>query len=200
MPEQEFSPMESLQLIRNMISKTKQGMYDRSSYFLLWGWGTFIAATAQYILKVVFDYPYHYRVWWLVVLYVILSFSITRRHKRKEQSKTYIQEAVGYLWFGIGMSFFVLAFVFSKIGWQYCYPVYMMLYGLGTFVSGNLTKFKPLIIGGIISWFLAAVSVWFNYDQQILFASAALLASYIIPGHMLRAQYQRDRKNYLTTA
>lgn len=194
MSETEFTPLESLQLIRSMIEKTRQNMYDKSAYFLLWGWGTFIASLAQFILKVVFKYPYHSRVWMVVFLYIFLSFVITYRQNKKQVVETYMKEAVKFLWIGLGISFFVISIIFAKMGWQYCYPVYMLFYGLGTFVSGKLLKFQPLVIGGIISWILASVSVWFNFDYQMLFACVALLASYIIPGHILRTEYQQSQK------
>jgi hypothetical protein len=94
---------------------------------------------------------------------------------------------MGYLWTGIGVSFFILSFIVSSSaeGWNFSYPFFIMLYGLGTFVSGKIIKFKPLVIGGIINWCLACISVFFSFDYQLLFAAAALLTSYIIPGHLL---------------
>ena len=194
MPEHEFSPLESLQLIRSMIDKTKEVMYDKSAYFLLWGWGTFVASLAQFILKVVYNYPYHYRVWILVFVYYFISRIMSRRQKKTQQTETYVRESVKFLWIGISISFFVSYSIFSKIGWQYCYPIYMLLYGLGGFVTGKYLKFKPLIYGGLISSLLGGVSVWFDFDYQMLFACGALLASYIIPGHMLRSEFQKSKK------
>jgi hypothetical protein len=54
-------------------------------------------------------------------------------------------------------------------------------------------QFKPFIVGGIISWILAAVAIWFGFDQQTLFAAAAILFSYIIPGHMIRRMETNDK-------
>jgi hypothetical protein len=62
---------------------------------------------------------------------------------------------------------------------------------LGTFVSGMILKFKPLVIGGVLCWLLTIVSLFVNFDYQLLLAGAAILCSYIIPGHLLRtANYQ----------
>ena len=66
-----------------------------------------------------------------------------------------------------------------------------MLYGLGTFVSGNFLKFRPFVIGGIAAWVLAIASTFVSYDYQMLFGAAAILISYIIPAYML----QRRNKN-----
>ena len=52
-------------------------------------------------------------------------------------------------------------------------------------VSGRLLQFKPLVAGGIINWVLACVCVLVPYDYQLLIAAAAILSSYIIPGHLI---------------
>jgi hypothetical protein len=63
-----------------------------------------------------------------------------------------------------------------------------MLYGLGTFVSGSIIRFRPLVIGGIIAWALAIGCTYVSYDYQMLFGAAAILISYIIPAYMLRSR------------
>ena len=195
MSTQIFSPDESLQLIRNMINKTREGVYDSSKYFLIWGWGAFLACVSQFVLKVIYHRPDHYKVWFVSFLCAIISIIISLSDHKKEKVKTYVGESMGFLWSGLGITFFVISLVFIKIGWQYCYPFFMVLYGLGTFVSGKFLKYNPLIIRGLTSFTLAAISVWVSYDYQILFAAGALLASYIIPAHMLREKFQQAKKN-----
>lgn len=191
MMEQNFSPQDSLRIIHTMIEKTRQNISGNSHYFLLWGWAAFTACVSQYILKIYFNYPHHYLVW--LITFVCLAFTVffLRRDAKKEKVKTYAGDNMGYLWMGLGISFFVLGMIFVKFGWQYCYPFYILLYGIGTFVSGQILKFVPLTIGGITCFILAATSVWFNIDLQMLFAAAALLFSYIIPGHLLQVNYKK---------
>ena len=55
-----------------------------------------------------------------------------------------------------------------------------------SFVSGKILQFKPFMIGGIVSWCLAVTAIWFPFSYQSLFGAAALLSSYIIPGHLFR--------------
>jgi hypothetical protein len=116
------------------------------------------------------------------------------RDNKKERVKTFINAANIYLWTAIGLSFFALGFVFSKIGWQYCYPFYMLLYGVGTYVSGSLIKFKPMIVGGLFCFLLVIISVYQNDDVQMLVTAFAIVVSYIIPGYMLRTQYKKQKK------
>jgi uncharacterized membrane protein len=72
------------------------------------------------------------------------------------------------------------------------YTYYILLYAIGTLVTGNLIRFKPLIIGGLINFVLAVVSIRFGYDNQLLVGALAILISYIIPGHLLRARLQKN--------
>jgi len=190
---QPFTPDDSLQLIRNMIDKTREGVYDSSKYFLVWGWGAFLACTGQFILKVVYNRPDHYKVWFITFLCALISIVISISDNKKVRVKTYAGESMGYLWTGLGITFFVISLVFIKFGWQHCYPFFMVLYGLGTFVSGKILKYVPLVAGGLISFGLAAVSVWLPYEYQMLCAAGALLVSYIIPAHLLRKRFRKTK-------
>jgi hypothetical protein len=187
MQEEKFSPEQSLMLISSMISKTKKDMSDDSIYFLVWGWITFICCTGQFVLKHIIKYEQHYQIWWLVAVGVVFSTWYGIKEGRQKKVKTYLGESMKYLWIGMGISYFVLSMILGKIGWGTAvFPFFIMLYGLGTFVSGGFLKFRPLIIGGMIAWVLAIAAAYVEYDYQMLFGAAAILVSYIIPAYMLR--------------
>jgi hypothetical protein len=191
MTEENFSPEQSLRLIQSMISKTKQNMSDNSIYFLVWGWITFFACTAQFILKHIYQYEKHYMVWLITIIGILFSIYQGRKKNKGVKAKTYLDENMGYLWAGMAACFFVLGMILTKLGWgTSVFPFYIMLYGLGTFVSGNFLRFRPLIIGGIIAWLLAIAATFASYDYQMLFGAAAILISYIIPAYMLQ---RRDK-------
>ena len=185
--ERNFSPQESLLLIQSMIDKTKSNIGKNRFYFLLWGWYTFLAIIIQFILKVVLGYERHYLVWLGVIPTLIVTIIHTAKQNKHKAVRTYIGESMASLWTGIGISFFVLSVIISgtKEGWLFSYPFFILLYGLGTFISGRILKFNPLIIGGIINWILACIAVYLHYDYQMLLAATAILTSYIIPGHLL---------------
>ncbi|NOT51959.1 MAG: hypothetical protein HOP10_11865 [Chitinophagaceae bacterium] len=189
MTEEKFSPEQSLQLIQTMISKTKQDMSDNGIYFLVWGWLTFIACTGQFVLKHIVQYEKHYLVWLLVIVGVVFSISYGAREKKQQKARTYIGESMKYLWIGMGISYFVLSMILSRIGWDSSvFPFFILLYGLGTFVSGSILQFRPLQVGGMMAWALAIGAVYVEYDYQMLFGAAAILISYIIPAYMLRSK------------
>jgi hypothetical protein len=176
-----------------MIGKTKQDMSDDGIYFLVWGWLTFFACTGQFILKHIVKYEKHYLVWWVIVIGVAFSIYHGIHEAKERRVKTYISDSLKYLWIGMGICYFVLSMILTRAGWDtVVFPFFIMLYGLGTFISGCFLQFKPLIIGGIIAWALAIGAAFMEYDYQILSGAGAILASYIIPAYMLRSKNKRS--------
>jgi hypothetical protein len=193
--EKELSPQESLDLIKTMINKTKGAVADDSFHFLLWGWLVFGCCLTSYILKTYFHYPNHFFVWWLMPVGGVISAVYGAKQSREQKVKSFLDEALGYLWIAIAISFIVLVIV-NMVGdgaWQTSFTYYILLYAIGTFVSGSLLRFKPLIIGGLINFVLVAVSARLNYDNQLLIGSLAILISYIMPGYLLRRKYQKQK-------
>lgn len=186
--EENLSPQQSLQLIRSMISKTKSDLGENRFYFLLWGWITLAAILGQFVLKVVVQYGQHYLVWLITIPAAIITIFYGARKRKRPAVKTYVGESMSNLWTGIGISFFILAVIVSNSqkGWVNAWPLFILFYGMGTFVSGRFLQFTPLVIGGIVNWVLAIVSIFVHFDYQLLIAAAAILTSYIIPGHLLK--------------
>lgn len=186
--EENFSPQQSLQLIQSMISKTKSDLGENRFYFLLWGWITFVAILAQFTLKVLVHYERHYLVWLITIPALVITIFYKGGKKKRPAVKTYVGESMSNLWTGIGISFFVLSFIVtnSERGWASAWPLFILFYGMGTFVSGRFLQFTPLIIGGIINWALAIITIFVHFDYQLLIAAGAILSSYIIPGHLLK--------------
>ena len=185
--EENFSPQQSLHLIQSMIDKTKENISENRLYFLMWGWTTFIGILLQYVLKVVVDYNRHYLVWFITIIPMI--FSIIKGRKDSRRVRTYIGESMAHLWTGVGISFCVLIFLISNSsqGWLIGYPFFILFYGLGTFISGKILRFKPFIVGGIINWVLACIAIRVHFDYQMLCAAAAILISYIIPAYLIKS-------------
>lgn len=184
-----FSVEESLQVIQEMITKTRKDFSDKSHYFLLWGWSALIASLGQYILKAVYGYNRHYLVWWITPICMIVTVVFYIKGRKRTVVKTYVSENLTNLWAALAITFFVLNMIFVKFGFLYCYPFFITLYGAGAFASGQILRFTPLIIGGLIGWLLAIAAVWFSFDTQIIFAAVALLFCFIVPGHLLRTRY-----------
>ena len=183
-----MSHEESLQLITKMINSSKDNLKNNSVFFLLWGW---LVLSASIIHFVLIQIPYRYA--WLpwpvmMVAGAIASVVIGIRIGKKTKVITYFDKMLIYLWYG----FFVIVLIIvvlgnlGKLNWQEIQGIIMLLYGLGTFVSGGVLKFKPLIIGGILSWILAIAAFFVAYQYVLLLVAVSIIIAYLVPGYMLR--------------
>lgn len=192
MEDKQLSPEQSIQLIQSMIQKTKQNLFNSSRYFLLWGYTTFICFLTQYLLITVLNYPQHYIVWMAIIVAAAISIFWSINDSKSYVTKTYVDDMIGIFWMGLGLLFFALVAVFSIKGWGSGYPVFILLYGFGTFTTGRMIQFKPLIWGGLLNFPIAIATSLVSYQQQLLLAALAILLSYIVPGHLLKWHFKKQ--------
>ena len=194
--ENNLTPEESLVLIRSMIDKTKDSVANDSFYFLLWGWLVFICCISSFVLLTYFQYPNHYLVWLLMPIGGIISGIYSSRQSKIKRVKTFVEDALKQLWLALGLAFIVLVIVgaINQHSYNQMLTYYILLYAIGTFVSGKMLQFKPFIIGGLINFGLVIVSILFDNEYQLLIGGLAILTSYIIPGHLLRIKSQKQNR------
>lgn len=192
--EKPLSAADSLALIQHMIQEAKQELSDNSYDLLLWGWLVLVAALAHYgLLQTTASMPW---LPWPVLmgLGTVLAFVNGARRGRQERGRrTALADFMISLWTGFGVLMLMLIGVGIAHGWILAYPLIIALYGLGTFATGGALQFRPLLWGGAACWLLATVAFRVAFDVQLLLVAAAVLAGYIIPGHLLKNQYRRGR-------
>jgi uncharacterized membrane protein YhaH (DUF805 family) len=118
------------------------------------------------------------------------------RARKKRKVKTYADAIVGYVWLSFVISMFLIGFI---IGFQeqtqsinIAYAVFLALYGIPTFLSGIILRFKPLITGGIGCWILAVIAAFTSPQIHLLLISAAMIVAWIIPGYLLRSRFKNQ--------
>ncbi len=193
--EKTLTEQESLLLISQMIRNAKQGVQENGFIFLLWGWLVLAASLLNYVLLYVVDYKHHYLPWpVLMIVGAIVSLIHSARHKNDDKGvKTHLGTFMKYLWIAFGVALAFVLLYMSKIGIENGYPLILLVYGIGTFVTGGALNFKPLIIGGICCWILAVIAVFFDFQVQLLLLSLAIVVSYIIPGHLLNHRAAHEK-------
>lgn len=191
--EKLLQPAESLALIESMINKAKNRFSENGQLYLLWGWTVFFCSLFHFICIKFSLLPHPEMVWmltWAAVIYQIIFLS---KQKKKEKMKTYTDEVEAYVWIAFSVVMMLTIFLMAKNNaFNTMYPMFLVLYGIPTFLSGIVLRFKPLKVGGIICWVLAVIAsfVWFEY--QLLFLSLAVIAAWIVPGYLLRAKYKNE--------
>ncbi len=192
--ESSLTELESWDIIQRMIQEAKNEVRDDGFFYLLWGWLVLVASLGHYVLGYVLHYPHPYIVWLLMLVGVIGTVYQVNRRSRKERVKTYISRFMASFWFAIFIAIVITLIGGGfKIGFQAAYPILIALYGVATFTSGSLFRFKPLIIGGAACWILAVVAFFVSFPVQLLLMALTTLVSYLIPGYLLKASYRHER-------
>lgn len=183
---QELSPEQSLDIINNAISQTRENLREHSYGFVFWGWLVTITSIVNYAF-ILFDFTEHLRFLWPVSMLggIIYSIIYYRKRDSKRLYETHLDAHLSNIWRSIFIGF-ALAFFFSyKFNVS---PTALMLAisGIGTLATGLSMKFKPLIIGALCLFIFAIASVYITGKENLLINAAGLMSGYVIPGHMLR--------------
>ena len=183
---------ESMQLITSMINKAKNNFSERGLLYLIWGWVILFCCITHFVGLYFFHYINISFVWLVVYLVLIFQIVYLRKMRKSRTSQTYTGEINAFVWIVFTISMFLVIFiciVFKR--YELIDPLLLVLYGMPTFLSGIIIKFKPLIIGAICCWILALVSPFINIEYHLLLIATAVIAAWIIPGYLLKQKFKK---------
>lgn len=190
MEEKEMHPTESLAIISGMINTAKNRLADDGFLLMFWGWIVLAASLIHYACLRL-NIPQGYVAWMVLMpLGAVISIFYGLRQQKKERLRTYVDVYLGYNWIGFIIALFIALGMMPYHGMKTTYFFLMVLYGLATFISGGLLRFRPLIAGSLFSFAFAVISVFAGKTDQLLCIAAAILCSYVIPGHLLRMKFR----------
>lgn len=184
--KQEF---DQLAIISEMIQTARKQFNEKGTIFLMWGWLVTIASVAQFILLQM-ESEYNALPWMLMPAGAIGQFLIMRKERSEERVKTHVGTVIGRLWLIVGLSI-GLTLVMSPFLGKSTYSVLLMLYAIGTFVTGTALRLNALVYGAIACWLMSIGSYFIDFEYQLLLLAAAMIVSYIIPGYAMNARYKK---------
>lgn len=194
--EPAFTEVQSLELIQSMINKAKNRFTENGHLYLLWGWAVLICSITQFILIHFVHYSRHYLVWTLTWLVVIYQMIYIYRREKKAKVKTYTDDIIGFIWITFVILMFLFGFLFGNVMgdeyYKFINPGFLALYGMPTFLSGVILRFRPLRIGGICCWVLSVAASYVLYDYQLLLLGLGVAIAWILPGYILKARYKKE--------
>jgi hypothetical protein len=190
----EFSYEDGLKTIYSMIASTRNTIGENYRFYLLWGYLVALACSVEYILLQVVHYERHYYVWPVLMGFgMIVTGVLALRRQKAGTHRSFIGNIMSYLWGGWLVSFLLIIYFAVHLNNHIIIlPLTMVMYGMGVFVSGGVINYRPLIIGGIISWLTALIAFYQPYTLQLLLMTVTVIVSYIIPGHMLRIESKKQ--------
>jgi hypothetical protein len=181
-----MNELESLQIIKTMISRAKELHHRNSFYFILWGVILIVAALTEYFVAHQMNSQFGYLGWMVGGMAGgIISGVYGSRESKRLGYEAFMDKVYGATWggFGITMVILLVCAVVNKIN---PIPLVLIITGLPTFVSGAITKFKPLQIGAFVFWVLGAVAFFVPIELQSLVFCAAIGLGYLLPGILLK--------------
>lgn len=182
-----------MQLITSMINKAKNRVNETGTMYLLWGWFILGCCIVHFVGIYFFNNSKIYYIWYTTWLLLLYQFFYLRKRKKDRKVRTYTEEINGFVWIAYFICTVLLIFIaiqFKK--YELINPMILVLYGMPTFLSGIILKFKPLVIGGAICWLLALVSPFININYHVLLIAAAIISGWIIPGYLLKRKFKKE--------
>jgi hypothetical protein len=192
--EKEFTPEESLQMISQIINRTRRNIKVASFYFILWGWVMVFAALACFFVITYFVSIQQYKyinlgAWLAWIIPVLVGSIISATHQRKMEKIDLVKSEIGniikMLWYSNGIAIIIGCYISYKLNF-YPAPLIFIIIGMSTFMTGYIIKFKPLIVGGVVFWLAGLISVFIQSDYQLILTAFCIAAGYLVPGYMLK--------------
>ncbi len=186
MSEKDLTHTESLELITRMIGQAKSNFSKGGSYyFLLWGWVILLANLGHYIMDKFDIYDKPYLIWFITLPAIILTMTHTRKREMKQLIVGHLERMYGQVWMAVGVGIVITLIFMSNLSYNHN-AVIMILAAIGTYVSGNLLRFGPLMMGGGILALTAVVCFMVPMVDQYFVAACGILVGYLIPGYILK--------------
>jgi hypothetical protein len=210
-----MSEQESLALITQMINRAKEAYYSTGLDAIMWGTVIAICSLVR-LSEIHFGYRLPFDIYLLTVVAVIPQIFIVIKEKKEKKVKTYDDAFIGYLWLGFGISIFLLILIINNVfnewgAWtdkykdiggessphsfyEFVAPLFLMLYGMPTFVTGAACKFKPMLFGGIFCWVCSIAAIYTSIKVDLILTALAAIIAWLIPGILIKIEYGKIKK------
>jgi hypothetical protein len=218
MEEKNISERESLLLIQQMINTAKKEQKDDGLGWIVWGWLLFSASLLT-VANLHFNWFGNFFFWNMFGLATILIFAyraVARFFsKRVERVKTY----TGDLFAKLNIGFFIcLMFIIvaMNVGTKIIsekqgvtdltiinlgFALLINLYAFWALIYGTALSFKPSVIGAYCTWAIGLAALFAQDFEKVMWLQAlAVLAGYLIPGHLANYQFRKLRREEKATA
>jgi hypothetical protein len=212
-----FSEKESLDLIATMINQAKHAYHDTGLSAIMWGSVVAFCSLVKFTqLQFNYNLPYNFDIYWLTVIAIIPQIFISKKENKERRVTTYDDTYMNYIWLAFGICIGLMILIVNVMGasWQpvaeeyfklsghrssfqlyeFVGPLFLVLYGMPTFVTGAACKFKPMLWGGLLCWACCIVAVFTQAKIDLLLISFSAVFAWLIPGIIMEKEYRRAKR------
>ncbi len=201
MEEKIINEQESMRIISQMIRNTQDKMEEKSgSDFLIFGYTTIaISVIIWYLCTVTRNYYWQFL--WFALPAIGFGLKALTNKKAKMNNKgyavTYIDKIVSKIWTLFGITAIMLSippfFMSGNFPILFCI---ILLMGMGTALTGMVTKFTPGIVCGLIAMLCSYFCFYFQGLNSILIFALIFIPMMIVPGHILNYRASHKEVNH----
>lgn len=189
MPEEKkLTEAESLALITTMINKAKNSYIESGFGPLLWGTLITFCSLVSYA-KIKFNFDLGFDVWLLTILAIVPQAYFGWRSRKQKKFISHNEIAMNYVWSTFAITIFMVSFYNYKVAPANSIALFMLIYGVPTFITGGIQKFKPMLLGGVICWLCSIASYYTSLANGLLLMALSATTAWLIPGIILRRRY-----------
>ncbi|HEY6505283.1 MAG TPA: hypothetical protein VIZ28_15015 [Chitinophagaceae bacterium] len=213
--EKELTGKESLELIAMMINKAKDSYYDTGVSAIMWG-AVIAFCSLERLAELQFGYRLPFDIYLLTIVAVIPQVIFSIREKKERKVKSYDDAYMDYIWLGFGICIFLMIFIINSVFsvWgpvaeeyknlsghrsafqfsEFIAPLFLLLYGLPTFITGAACKFRPMLWGGLFCWACCIIAIYTTMKIDLLLTAASAIMAWLVPGILMEKEYRIYKK------
>jgi uncharacterized protein with PQ loop repeat len=218
MEERPMTEKESLDLISQMIHKARNDFHNTGVGAIMWGCVIAICSLVK-AAELQFDFRLPFDIYLLTLVAIIPQLIISVREKKERRVRSYDDAFMDYLWLAFGICIFLMVFITNtvyadlnhftheisgsgstRVDWidlhfsEYVSSLFLLLYGLPTFVTGAACRFRPMLFGGLLCWTCCLVSLYTPIKIDLLLTACSALLAWLVPGIQMEQHYRREKK------
>ena len=187
-----------------IIARIKGEVFDRKedtgvNLFLVWGYPALCVLLTEFAALMLWNVNLCS---WLWVVIHLVGVPLMMYYLRKDYARTgrrTLDENIAIkLWLFIGFACGFGGFATGFAGvYEQCYSMFEgQLVGMGCYLTGVISRFRPMRVCGIVGATLSFVCVFLQgslWPYQLLLTAVIVVITLIVPGHMTR-RYIRKRR------
>ena len=215
-----LSEKESLALITQMINKARNSYHDTGIGAIMWGAVVAFCSLVK-LSEIHFNYRLPFDIYLLTLVAIIPQIFITIREKKERKVKSYDDNFMDSLWLGFGISIFLMILIVNIIAhawkpagqdfnvlkelpgtfllYEYIAPLFLLLYGMPTFVTGAACKFKPMLWGGLLCWVCCVITLFTTVKIDLLLTAFSAVFAWLVPGIIMEQDYRKAKRELKDT-
>ncbi|HYC41027.1 MAG TPA: hypothetical protein VEB63_11135 [Chitinophagaceae bacterium] len=213
--QEQLSPEQSLKVITQMIQKARNAYYDTGVSAIMWG-AIITFCSLEKLAEIQFGYRLPFDIYLLTIVAIVPQVMISIREKKQRRVTSFDDVYMDYIWLAFGISIALMITlvnvmlrnwgpVFEEYNrlagqpsgfrfYEYITPMFLILYGIPTFITGTACKFQPMLWGGILCWVCCVLTMFTLIRVDLLLTAVSAIGAWLIPGLILKREYNRARK------